>query len=86
MPPATPCARTARGALDRPTPAEPLLASGGAIQGPGGGSAFIGTDGGLRLAHHAYTLGEQRSTGLAHPRRLRTVRLSEVAPGRLRVG
>jgi GH43 family beta-xylosidase len=38
----------------------PLLASGGGINGPGGGFAFRGPTGGLRLAYHAWDRGFSR--------------------------
>jgi hypothetical protein len=51
--------------------ASPLMASSGDRQGPGGASAFIDADGGLRLAYAAYWFGEKRSnTAIPHPRRL----------------
>jgi hypothetical protein len=74
--PRGPCTRAAT---------RPLLASSGHVQGPGGASAFVDTSGNLRLAHHYYWLGENRGGPVAHPRRLRVVRLHRNPNGTLAV-
>ena len=72
------------GPCTRPVPGHPLLASAGVSQGPGGASAFLATDGSLRLAYATYWLGEDRDG--FHPRRLQVTRLLADARGLLRVG
>ena len=69
------CPDGPRGGCQRATPG-PLIASAGDVQGPGGSSGFVSTDGALRMAYASYWLGERRvGEAVEHPRRLGIVQL-----------
>ena len=61
----------------------PLLASSGFSQGPGGSSPFVGPDGRLRVAYATYEWLEPARPNGQHPRRLRIGVLSRSSDGTL---
>lgn len=78
----------------RQVAAPPLLATGGAVAGPGGGMAFLDADGHVRLAYHAWDAGRVgypadascRATAEGCPqRRLHVATLATTAAGGLAV-
>jgi len=79
------CSSGPRGACSRPT-SSPLLASTASEQGPGGASAVLDPNGGLRLGYAYYWPGEYRSgEAITRPRRLRVVPITQDSAGRLQV-
>ncbi|WP_369052946.1 family 43 glycosylhydrolase [Kineococcus terrestris] len=69
----------------RPEPAEPVLASQGTVQGPGGSNGFVDAEGTLRVAYSAFWLGEDRGGDQPHPRRLGIATLERAPDGTLDV-
>lgn len=70
------------GPCERPS-AAPLMSSGGAVDGPGGGTPFLGPDGRLKLAYAAWDAG--RTGYPANSRRLHVASLDIATDGLLRV-
>ena len=74
--------RSVSGPCERPS-ATPLMATGGAISGPGGPTPFLGPDGRLKLGYAAWDAG--RTGYPANSRRLHVASLSIGTDGLLRV-
>lgn len=82
------CPQGPRAACVRKSVGSPLLGSTSTEQGPGGGSPFVDTAGGLRLAYAFFWPGENRTDlgaaeHLRHPRRLNIATLQVAADGTL---
>ncbi|MGN6783451.1 MAG: glycoside hydrolase family 43 protein [Marmoricola sp.] len=86
--------RVRRHRVVRQVPAPPLLATGGAVAGPGGGMPFLDAQGTLRLAYHAWDAGRvgypaepscQTTADGCAQRRLHIATLATTAAGGLAV-